>query len=105
MMVPRTRRSLEEAFQALEDLVVGLYFDVLRVYFTERSCRMPLDQMNPSPVLKNSETLLVSCSKLKWTGKPTGTKFSFLPKSLSSSNPCLMAVMSGYHQCSCNICA
>lgn len=78
MMVPRTRRSLEEAFQALEDLVVSLFFDFLQIHFTERSCRMPLERRNPSPVLRNSEKLSVSCSKSRWTGKPTGTKFSFL---------------------------
>lgn len=77
MMVPRTRRSLEEAFQALEDLVVSLFFDVLRIHFIEQSCRMPLERRNPSPVLRNSERLSVNCSKLRWTGKPTGTKFSF----------------------------
>lgn len=103
MMVPRTRRSLEEAFQALEDLVVNLFLNVLRIHFTEHSCRMPLERRNPSPVLRNSEKLSVSCSKLRWTGKPTGTKFSFPFKSLSLK-PGHMAVHVSYQQYASAIC-
>lgn len=103
MMVPRTRRSLEEAFQALEDLVVSLFFDFLQIHFTERSCRMPLERRNPSPVLRNSEKLSVSCSKLRWTGKPTGTKFSF-PFKLLSLSPGHMAVHVWYQQYASAIC-